>query len=41
MGRKKVSTCSLVKNEIHRAVTYSKRKKGLIKKAVELSNMCD
>lgn len=38
---KPIATISLIKNKIDRNVTFCKRKKGLIKKAMELSVMCD
>ena len=41
MGKNKVDVCGLVKSDLRRTVTYSKRKRGLIKKAIELSVMCD
>ena len=41
MGRNKVDVCQLVQNSDRRTITYSKRKRGLIKKAIELSTMCD
>lgn len=40
MGKKKVNVANLIKNPLQRDVTYSKRKRGLIKKAIELSRMC-
>ena len=41
MGRNKVDVFALINNEFRRTVAYSKRKRGLIKKAMELSVMCD
>ena len=41
MGKKKIDVCGLIKNLNKRTVTYSKRKRGLLKKAIELSVMCD
>ena len=41
MGRKKINPISYQNDDILRAVSYAKRKKGIIKKAVELSAMCD
>lgn len=39
-GRRKICV-QLIPNERHRAVTFAKRKGGLIKKAAELSILCD
>ena len=39
-GRRKINV-QLISNERHRAVTFAKRKGGLIKKAAELSILCD
>lgn len=41
MGKKKIDVCGLIDHEGRRTVTYSKRKRGLLKKAIELSVMCD
>ena len=40
MGKKKIDVCGLINHEGRRTVTYSKRKRGIIKKAIELSRMC-
>ncbi|KZV36495.1 MADS-box transcription factor 17-like [Dorcoceras hygrometricum] len=40
MGRGKV-ILERISNEVNRQVTFGKRKKGLLKKASELSVLCD
>ena len=40
MGKKKIEHMKLIENIYDRKLTYQKRKKGLIKKAMELSILC-
>ena len=40
MGKKKFDHIKLVPNKNQRNVTYSKRKRGILKKAIELSILC-
>ncbi len=40
MGKKKITDLKLIQDDAKRNNTYSKRKKGLIKKAMELSILC-
>lgn len=39
--RKRIDKIRKIENLSHRKVTYCKRKKGLLKKAIELSLLCD
>ena len=41
MGKKKLASISLINDKNTRNVTYCKRKRGLIKKAIELSKLCN
>ena len=41
MGKKKIDTTKRIQKNTDRLITYYKRKKGLLKKAIELSNLCD
>jgi len=40
MGKRKISVIQQIDDRVSRNVTYCKRKKGLIKKAMELSILC-
>ena len=40
MGKKKIDPYKFIENKMQRDVTYSKRKRGITKKAIELSRMC-
>ena len=40
MGKRKLENYDQIEDKAGRNVTYSKRKKGVIKKAMELSHLC-
>ena len=40
MGKKKIINMSYINDRVSRNVTFCKRKKGLIKKAMEISLLC-
>ena len=40
MGKKKIDEVKLIENINARKITYMKRKKGLVKKAMEISILC-
>ena len=41
MGKKRIEKITRLENDSSRKVTLCKRKKGLIKKMIELSVLCD
>jgi len=41
MGKKKIDKIKLIDNKLKRNVAFCKRKRGFLKKAIELSKMCD
>lgn len=41
MGRKKIETLDKIEDRSKRMITANKRVKGLMKKAIELSKLCD
>ena len=40
MGKRKIDIVDMITDKMTRNVTYCKRKKGLLKKAMELSILC-
>ena len=41
MGKRKYERIDKINNRSNRQVTYLKRVKGLVKKSIELSRLCD
>ena len=41
MGKKKLEKIERIEKDSCRRITYCKRKKGLLKKSIELSVLCD
>ena len=41
MGQRRIDTVQKISNETNRYVTFCKRKRGLLKKSIELSRLCD
>ena len=41
MGKKKIDATKRIEDKCSRNVTYCKRKKGLLKKVIEFSMLCD
>ena len=41
MGRKSIDKQKLIEDRLQRSVAFCKRKKGLLKKAIELSQLCE
>lgn len=40
MGKKKIDKLKLIEDKLHRNVAFCKRKRGFLKKAIELSQLC-
>jgi hypothetical protein len=41
MGKKKIDKLKLIDNKLQRNVAFCKRKRGFLKKAIELSCLCE
>jgi len=40
MGKKKIDNIKFMEDKNQRNITFSKRKRGLLKKVIELSSLC-
>jgi len=40
MGKKKIENFTLIQDQVLRNITYCRRKKGLLKKVMEMSLLC-
>lgn len=41
MGKRKIDKSKKIENKNQRSVAFCKRKRGFLKKAIELSRLCD
>lgn len=41
MGRKKIDNLSFIEDRNIRGITFLKRKRGLLKKLIEINSMCE
>ena len=41
MGKQKLEKVDIIEDHLKRGIAYSKRKRGVIKKAMELSKLCN
>ena len=40
MGKSRYDLCSYIEDDVQRSIFYSKQKRNIIKKAIEISEMC-
>lgn len=41
MGKKRIEVLARIEDDAKRTVTYCKRRRGLVNKAIELAQLCD